>query len=274
MDKLDRLGWAAVMSFTAFGVRIGVRVSAPELLDTLIARFPAGWKSARSETVERLYSLIGGSARRRPNVRYLHLLFGDSQRLARSANLEEVVEALDSDLGLSLALMARRRLFVHAGVIGWKERAILISGRSFSGKTTFVKAFLHAGATYYSDEFAILDEHGHVHPFPRPLSVRPGPEEKQVRVRAEDLGAKTGAVPLPVGLVLLTHFQCNVQWRPQQLSPGRGVLGLLSNTPAARKRPEHALKILTASVAQAKILQGKRGEAHETVQSILSQLEN
>jgi len=274
MDKLDRLGWAAGISFTAFGVRMGVRVSAAELLDPLIAHLPAGWKPARSETVERLYSLIGGGAGTRANVRHLHLLFGDSQRLARSGNLDDVLEALESDLSLRFALMARRRLFVHAGVIGWKERAILIPGRSFSGKSTLVKAFLHAGATYYSDEFAVLDEHGRVHPFPRPLSIRPSSEEKQVRVRVEELGAKTGVASLPVGLVLLTHFQPDVQWRPRQLSAARGVLGLLSNTPAARKRPGHALKVLTASVAQAKILRGRRGEAHETVRSILRQLEN
>jgi hypothetical protein len=251
-----------------------VRVSAAELLDPLIAHLPAGWKSVRSETVERSYSLIGGSAGTRANVRHLHLLYGDSQRLARSGNLDEVLETLESDLSLYFALMAKRRLFVHAGVIGWNERAILIPGHSFSGKSTLVKEFLHAGAAYYSDEFAVLDEHGRVHPFPRPLSIRTSSEQKPLRVRVENLGAKTGTAPLPVGLVLLTQFQSDVHWRPRELSPGHGVLGLLSNTPAARTRPGHALKVLTASVTQAKILRGKRGEAHPTVQSILRQLEN
>ncbi len=274
MDKLDRLGWAAGISFTAFGVRIGVRVSAAELLDPLVAHLPAGWRPAPSNPVERLYSLIGGGIGPRANVRRLHLLFGDSQRLARSRNLDELLEALESDLGFCLALMAKRRLFVHAGVIGWKERAILIPGRSFSGKSTLVKAFLHAGATYYSDEFAVLDEHGRVHPFPRPLSIRAGSEGRQVRVGVEELGAKTGAAPLPVGLVLLTEFKSDVEWRPRELSHGQGVLGLLANAPAARTRTERALKILAASVGQAKILRGKRGEAGETVQSILRRLEN
>ena len=274
MDKLDRLGWASGMSFTSFGVRVGVRVSAAGLLDSLVSYLPPGWKPASYETVERLYSLVGGNGGARPKVRPFQLLFGDTQRLARSENLEDVLEVLESDLGICLALMARHHLFVHAGVIGWKERAILIPGRSCSGKSTLVRAFLDGGATYYSDEFAVLDECGHVRPFARPLYTRDGPVGKQVRVRMEEFGAKTGVVPLPVGLVLLTNFQSGAQWSPRELTPGQGVLGLLSNTPAARTRPAYALKILAASVAQAKIWHGQRGEAHETAQSILRQLEN
>jgi hypothetical protein len=273
MKKLDRLGWAAGISFSAFGVRIGVRLSSVELLDPLIAHLPAGWRPAPSNSVDRLYSLIGGGPGPRPNIRRFHLLFGNAQRLARTANVEEALEALESDLGLYCALMARRRLFVHAGVIGWKDRAILIPGRSFSGKSTLVKAFLQVGATYYSDEFAVLDEGGRVHPFARPLSLRTSSQEKQLRFEVKALGAKIGAAPLRVGLVLLTKFQSDIQWRPRELSYGQGVLGLLANTPAARTRPNRALKILTASVAQAKILRGRRGEAAETVQLILRQLE-
>jgi hypothetical protein len=274
MDKLDRLGWAAGISFTAFGVRIGTRVSSAELLDPLIATLPAGWKPALSNTVDRLYSLIAGGPGPRAHVRRLHLLFGNTQRLARTGNMEELLEAMESDLGLYLAMMARHRLFVHAGVIGWKEQAILIPGRSFSGKSTLVKEFLQAGASYYSDEFAVLDEEGRVYPFPRPLSIRTRAQEKQVRVRVEELGAKSGTAPLRVGLVLLTQFQSNAQWRPRVLSHGQGVLGLLANTPAARTHPERSLKILAASLGQAKVLYGKRGEAGETVQSILGRLEN
>jgi hypothetical protein len=31
-----------------------------------------------------------------------------------------------------------------------------------------VAELVRAGATYYSDEFAVLDSRGRVHPFPRP----------------------------------------------------------------------------------------------------------
>ena len=274
MQKLDRLGWAAGIVLSAFGVRVGVRLSAAEMLAPLLDRLPAEWKPAPSNTVDRLYSLIAGGPGPRANLRRFHLLFGNAERLARTENLDELLEALESDLNLYVALMAKRRLFVHAGVVAWKERAILIPGRSFTGKSTLVEAFLRAGAKYYSDEFAVLDEVGRVHPFSRPLSLRESPGATQLRVKPEQLGAETGTSALPIGLVLVTRFQSDARWRPRELSHGHGVLSLLANTPAARMRPNRALKVLTTSVGQARILRGKRGEAAQTVQDILRRLEN
>ena len=155
MAKLDRLVWAEGISFTSFGVPIGIRVSVPELLDQVLARIPAGWKRRRSTVVDRLYCLIAGGPRSQRNMRSFHLLYADDRRLSRSESLLDLLEIFESDLSSYIAQAARPWLFVHAGVIGWKERAILIPGRSFSGKSTLVKAFLQAGATYYSDEFAV-----------------------------------------------------------------------------------------------------------------------
>ena len=67
-------------------------------------------------------------------------------------NLDEVIRALQTDLQLFVATEALSRLFVHAGVVGWRGRAILVPGTSFSGKTTLVAAMVQAGASYYSDE--------------------------------------------------------------------------------------------------------------------------
>ena len=61
---------------------------------------------------------------------------------------------------------------MHAGVVGWNGRALLLPGRTLSGKTTLVAELLRAGATYYSDELAVLDARGRVHPFPKPLAIR------------------------------------------------------------------------------------------------------
>ena len=35
MEKIDRLGWAAGISFVSYGLRIGIRVSSPEVLNRL-----------------------------------------------------------------------------------------------------------------------------------------------------------------------------------------------------------------------------------------------
>jgi hypothetical protein len=72
-------------------------------------------------------------------------------------DLAAVLRAFTTHAEFFIARSAPAHLFVHSGVVGWKGRAVLIPGRSFSGKTTLVRAFLEAGATYYSDEYAVLD---------------------------------------------------------------------------------------------------------------------
>jgi hypothetical protein len=94
MAKIDRLVWAEGMSFTSFGVPIGVRVSVPELLDQVLARVPEGWTLTRSTVVDRLYCWVAGGAQSRRNMRSLHLLYADVERLARSENLVELLENL------------------------------------------------------------------------------------------------------------------------------------------------------------------------------------
>src|SRR5207249_290373 len=133
--------------------------------------FPNDYRSASSPVVERLYSLRLGTTNR-PNVRPFHLLYGNLERLARTHDYDELLQAFASDIERYIAEAARRKLFVHAGVVGWRGRAILIPNKTFTGKTTLVAEFVRAGATYYSDEFAVLDGQGRVHPFPRPLSLR------------------------------------------------------------------------------------------------------
>ena len=96
----------------------------------------------------------------------------DAALLDGTARRESLFDPLESHLQLYVAEWARRRIFVHAGVVGWRGRAILVPGRSFSGKTALIAAFVRAGATYYSDEYAVLDAKGRVHPYPRRLSIR------------------------------------------------------------------------------------------------------
>src|ERR1700755_3553056 len=136
MSKIDRLGWAAGFAFESYGVRVGVRTNDPAALERLSAHLPPGWKPARAGRVERLYSIFAPSdATRARGVRRFHLLYGDAGRLARTQDLSEALEAFDSALQLYVAASARRRLFVHAGVVSWRGRAILLPGRSFAGKS-------------------------------------------------------------------------------------------------------------------------------------------
>src|SRR5260370_41449215 len=152
MEKLDRLGWAAGLAVTAYGVSVGVRVNDRSVLERVRALLPPGWRPAGKRTVRRLYSLIVGGPTPRPGVRRFNLLYSDAARLLRTHDLEEALAQLELDLELYIADRAPRRTFVHAGVVGWHGRANVIPGDGLCGKSSVVEALVQAGAAEHSAE--------------------------------------------------------------------------------------------------------------------------
>ena len=263
MEKLDRLDWAGGFALVVHGLRIGVRTDTPAILQLITKRLPPGYRPSRSPLVQRLYSLVAGGPGPRSGVRRYSVLYEGALRIARTLDLDEALESLESDMHLFIAEYARRRTFVHAGVVSWNGRALLIPGRTHTGKSTLVAALVGAGATYLSDEYAVLDAGGLVHPFPRPLSLRGQGDEPATRIPAEALGRPVPTRPLPAGLVVVTRYRQGTRWRPQRLSPGRGMLCLLANAVPARRRPQAVLGTLRQVAASARFFSGARGEAAE-----------
>jgi hypothetical protein len=273
MKKVDRLGWAAGFALKSYGVRIGIRSNDPAALDRVCEHLPGERESLSTSVVDRVYSIFIGGKGARVNVRRLNLLYGDHLQLARSFDVDSVFERFESDLRLFVAEWAKHRVFVHAGVVGWKGHAIVIPGRSYSGKSTLVAELVRAGATYYSDEYAVFDTRGRVHPFSKPLELREKGEFTQTKITAAELGGHSGTKPLPVRLVLMTQFKDGARWRPRKLTAGRGVLELLFNTVSARRSPEKALATLQRVAAQADVLKGVRGNATEVAAAVLKRVE-
>ena len=272
MAKLDNLHWQAGMVFSAYGAQVGIRVNNSHILKDLPRFLPPNWKLSPTLKVDELYSLIINKSESTSHVRRYNMLYKGWGRIARSFNTQEVFEELASDLHFSLAQHARNKLFVHAGVVSWHGKAIIIPGRTLSGKTTLVKELVAAGATYYSDEYAVFDERGYVHPYPKPLSVRQEGGERPKQCSIESLGGRSGKKPVPVGLVVLTQYQTEGRWRPRAVSAGQSALALLDNTIVARERPDFALKILHRVTPNASTIKSKRGAAHEVAGALLHHL--
>lgn len=248
-------------------MRIGIRTDDATFLPGLIRRLPPGFRPSRSRVVDRLYSAMRGTAGSR--IRRFHLLYADGVRIARCLDEGPLLEALQGDVRLYFAERAEGRVFVHAGAVAWNGRALLVPGHSFSGKSRLVAALVKAGATYYSDEYAVLDRQGRVHPFPTPLSLRPSDEgfdAPDVRL------LRPGRRPLPVGLVVLTEYRRAAHARLRRLSAGHGVLGLLAHTVPARSRPAESLIALRNAVARADVVRGVRGEAEDFAAALLRRL--
>lgn len=265
---LERFHWTAGLTLDSYGVRLGVRVTEAAWLEAVLDRFPPGWTpapslSASAKPLEpgQLYSVATIASRSRAGAAPYHYLYRGGCRLARVRDREELLAALESDLHLLVATRGRENLFVHAGAVTHGGRAILIPGRSFTGKTSLVAALVRAGAQYLSDEYAVFDPSGRVLPYAKRLSVRGGAGLAAGRYRAEDLGGRDGEGPVPVGMVVSTRYAEGARWRPAAMTSGQALLALLENAVQVREQPRLAMRTLPNAVADARLYRGRRGEA-------------
>lgn len=264
-----------MIRFDAFGARIGVE--APGLEDDLpfsrppgaVARDPGGDVdgryrvepvSAASRGPRGPSGACGGFA-----LRWESPSEPDAERLGVHETLADVGGAIATDVHFRVALHARDWLFVHAGTVCVDGRAILLPGRTLSGKSSLVLALVRAGAAYFSDEYAVLSPAGEVHAYPKPLSRR-CPDGS---VELIDLEGPAAGATAPIGLVVETRHEEGAEWEPTECSSGDAVLTLFDNTVLARIAPGFALETLTRGVRGAPGLRGVRGDAEETARAMI-----
>ena len=187
--------------------------------------------------------------------------------------LPTILQATDvalSDLELWVAERARKRIFVHAGCVAVDGHAIVLPGRSITGKSHLTAALVRAGADYFSDEYAVLDSTGLVRPYPRKLAMRPEQGGAARHVGLEELGGRVGRGAATVKLIAVLRYDSNAGWQPETLTRGQGALRLFDNTVAARTRPRAALTALEGATEGAQVLEGTRGDADEAAAHLLS----
>src|SRR3954447_14642094 len=210
------------LPFEAFGRHVRICTNRPELLESIEQILPPGWRRRpRSSNQERLGFLHEGDD-------HYSVYRADAACIHDAPGKDYGLYMLETTLQTHIALEAKDFVFIHAGVVADGNRAIVIPGRSFSGKTTLVHALVDAGAVYYSDEFAVLDEAGRVLPYSKRLSIR-RPHEGADDYPVEELGGVAGVEPLAIGLVIATRFISGAEWQPRQLSRGEGALVVLEN---------------------------------------------
>jgi hypothetical protein len=190
----------------------------------------------------------------------------------RTKDRDQVFTILEAANHWHLAIHAKDRAFLHAGAVAYKGQAILLPGRSTAGKSTLVAALLKLGAEFYSDEFAVLDAEGNVHPFPRRLSLG-GDSAHKGRRRADELGAKVAEQPRPVGLVALAEYRSGAEWQPRRVSAGIGAQAMMANTISQTSFQSVALPAFRRLIERVEIWKGRRGEADETAARILRMLD-
>jgi hypothetical protein len=174
---------------------------------------------------------------------------------------EAAARAVRSDIELWAGERCRDPVVIHAAVVAIDGKAIVMPGPSGVGKTTLTIALVQAGALYMSDEFALLDRHGWVHPYPRLLSIREASDSSVIHhVAVEELGGSTAAAPAPVGLIaaLVYDPSCNLP-RLAEAPPTMVALSLIGNALAARTHHDAVLEASTRSSENSIGITGSRG---------------
>lgn len=232
---------------------------------------PSGWLPSGSAKADRTY-WVGGA---RPEChRETHAESADvyvaDVKLTGEVTLDRALGVLEADAQIYVAKNAPRHAFVHAGVVSWRGRAVVIPGDSDSGKSTLTAELVKAGAGYLSDEFAVFDRIGQAHPFPRAIWLRSSRTSMGVPTTPESLGGTTTRAVLPVGAIIITRYRRGARWQPVAASPGEGALALFRHAFSVTRAPEFTLGVARAAANSAHVLIGDRGEAHEAATRLLA----
>lgn len=153
---------------------------------------------------------------------------------------------------------------VHAGVVRIGGRVLLLPGGTHAGKSTLVAALVAKGAIYFSDEYALVDGAGQVHPYARPMLLRESGREEQAPLLAPGVPARG---PVPVGWVMEMRYASG--WRLDAVPQSEGVLILLKNTPHVLAERPGILEALGRASACGQCFTGQRGEAGAAAEKIL-----
>jgi hypothetical protein len=251
------------LSCIAFGVRFELTADTEALLAKMQERAP--WSAEvcddRLGQAGRFSVASAGEA---------YCLSASEEVLAEGAELGPILDRLGRELMVHVAEHSPERVFVHAGVVGWHGDALVLPGASFAGKTTLVAALVRAGATYYSDEYAVIDENGRVYPYARELQMREAGGIMQRAVAIDEIDGCMGTGPRPVSRVVFTQYAEGAVWQPEPVSPGMAALEMMRHTIPVRRSPARVMESLARMMEAATALRSMRGEAEETAAALLA----
>lgn len=252
----------------AFGVTFDV-VAPASVLSRLVPRlprepadFPPMAETPRPDAAWRTYEVRHTDGGWRLDVAGHTIVAGDS--------LDATLARLRGDAEVWTAIASPHALFVHAGAVSMNGRALLLPGASGVGKTTLVQALLHAGASYLSDDYAVLDIEGRVWSYAKPLAVRTPNGRRTIGAAA--LGAPIAHGPCVAALVVETHYRAGATMALAAHGRAAGLLALLRNAPGARIAARRRLDVLARALHRAEVLAGPRGDADAAAVTLLDRL--
>lgn len=270
---LEKIDWKRFYAFESYNVKIGIRSNNLEaskhIEERLSLLLPTGFREIDYKEAEHIFSICWSDKPRKK-----HLFFKNESEIYSQPYKESKFDILESHIRMTVAEFADEFVFLHAGAVRYKDKAIIIPARSFSGKTTLVAELAKRGLEYYSDEYAVIDRDGFLHPFPKQLSMRGIISDyEQVDMDVEEFGGTKGEKPIIIGLILVSKYKKRSKFQPQIMSSGEGIIESIANSVSIRQNPEFVLKVLGIVVNQAKVIKTNRSEAKQFADKFLPYLE-
>jgi hypothetical protein len=178
---------------------------------------------------------------------------------------------------------------MHAGVISYNDKGIIICGETGKGKSTLTLALVQLGFRFLSDEVALISQPGHqVVPFPRALGVRKGalsmfpntlhadhlPRTQSMSGDDKWLVNPSNIVPGSLGtacpvkyILLLEGFSRSARLTP--LPASEALFRCLKFTHTGAEDPFHSVLSVASVVHNATSYLLHPGDVHETAAAIL-----
>jgi hypothetical protein len=262
-------------AFESFGVRIALTANDVRVVDRLPYLAPLETRPCEVSEADHHVDITTRDGLRF-NAKYdLHpepvdKEIDDDIWVAGDADLELVLALLEAHVHECIALNAPDHLFVRAGAVLHRGRAIVVAGEGLSGKSTLVEALVRAGATAYSDQFAVFDEHARLRPYTKRSRPAPGLTATN---GSQSAPQPPDVEPREAAAIAITSYTPGAEWQPQRLSRGQSMLALLAHAVPADERPEYAMHgIARILEREPTVVSGERGEADALAPLLLAEM--
>ena len=179
------------------------------------------------------------------------------------ADVPAALRALNHELLQALMVRCRAHYFVHAAVVAWRGRALVLPGLSRAGKSTLALALVLEGARYLSDELLAFTSSGRAEPLPRAPKIRDECVEYFPELAASFVGQGEGrflpfgalpadvlGAPAPVGAVVVPRWAPGGDDRPTPLTRGEALLALTASSLNFGAHREQSLEWLAELVGE------------------------
>jgi hypothetical protein len=264
------------VSFEAFGVRMAVSANDERVVARLPLLPPA---QARPSEVAAADHHIDITTRDglRFNAKYdIHPEPADGQAIdediwvAGDADLELVCAMVEAHVHDCIALNAPQHVFVRGGAVLHRGRAIVLPAEGLSGTSTLVGALARAGATPYSEDYAVFDEHARLHPYTRTTSL---PAGMPAANGSQSPDQPAELEPGEAAAIVFTSYRPGAEWQPQQMTRGESMLALLAHAVSGEERPKETMSAVARILdGDPVVMRGERGEADALAPLLFAEL--